>query len=154
MSYRTSCLVIAMLLAFVKVEAQETGSKQGHVDWHFSSVKQSGSAWKLLFTAVIDRGWHIYAQATPEGGPMPVSFRFTKEDGYRLSGEIKESGVLRKGYDNVFMTDVFWYEGTVIFSQVVKATSKGVVRGEIEYVVCSEEMCIPGSIQFSLDVGN
>lgn len=142
-----------MFFAFGNVEAQELTRKQDHVDWRFSSVEQSGSQWKLVFTAVIDRGWHLYSQNTPEGGPMPVTFKFSKDESYRLSGKVKESGLLKKGYDDVFMTDVLWYEETVIFSQVVKVGSRCTVKGEVDYSVCSEEMCIPGVVRFSLDVG-
>lgn len=136
------------------VQAQNHTNKKDHIDWHFSCVKQSGSEWKLVFTAVIDRGWHLYSQLSPDSGPMPVSFRFEDDGFYRLLGKVKEMGMLRKGYDDVLMTNVSWYEGTVIFSQIVRVRSKGVVMGEIGYAVCSGEMCIPGSIRFSLDVGN
>jgi thiol:disulfide interchange protein DsbD len=146
-----------LLLAFIHAEAQLPAGEKGeedHITWRFSSLKQSNSEWKLVITAVIDRGWHLYSKSTPAGGPMPVSFDFAKSNGYRLSGDVKETGDLRKSYDEVFMVDVWWYERNVVFTQKVKATDKGVVRGEISYSVCSDEVCIPGSVRFNLDVGN
>lgn len=149
MYYSALFKVAVLLLAFMDARGQEAD----HVDWHFSSLKQSGSEWKLVFTASLDRGWHLYSQSTEEGGPMPTSFVFEKSEGYKLSGKTKEMGDLRKAYDSTFMVDVAFYERSVSFIQVVKAKAKGVVRGEISYAVCSEEMCIPGSVRFSLNVG-
>jgi hypothetical protein len=127
--------------------------EDGHIQWRFSSIEQSGSEWKLLFTAVVDRGWHLYSQSIEEGGPMPTSIIFDKADGYKLVGKMSEHGDVRKSYDSTFMMDVAWYEGHVVFSQRVKARSKTNVTGEITYSVCSEEMCIPGEVRFSIEVG-
>lgn len=88
---------------------------------------------------------------------MPTSFQFAKADGYRLAGEVREAGTLKKSYDEVFMVNVLWYENSVVFTQAVKMVGKGSkskVMGEINYSVCSGEMCMPGSVRFSLDVGN
>lgn len=127
--------------------------EDGHIQWRFSSIEQSGSEWKLLFTAVVDRGWHLYSQSIEEGGPMPTSIVFEKSTNYKLVGEMSEHGVVKKSYDSTFMMEVAWYEGQVVFSQRVKARSKARVTGEIRYSVCSEEMCIPGEIRFSIEVG-
>jgi thiol:disulfide interchange protein DsbD len=127
--------------------------RDDHIEWRFSSVEQSGSDWKLQFTATIDRGWHLYSQSLEPGGPMPTEFAFERGDGYRLSGEVIETGDVKKSYDSTFMVDVAWYEKQVVFTQHVKAKSKGEVRGEIRYSVCSEEMCVPGAVKFKLVVG-
>jgi thiol:disulfide interchange protein DsbD len=153
MYYRFGCWLTILLCASLRAGAQPF-DEDDHISWHFSSLKQSGSEWKLVFTAVIDPGWHLYSQSTPEGGPMPVSFDFVKGKSYRLSGKVKETGNLRKDYNDVFMVDVWWYEGNVIFTQALKATGKGTVSGEIGYSVCSGEMCVPGSVRFDLDVWN
>jgi thiol:disulfide interchange protein DsbD len=144
-----------MVLAHGFAGAQATD--EDHIRWQFSSLKQSGSEWKLVFTAVIDRGWHLYSQSTPAGGPMPVRFVFAGPNGFRFLNKVQESGVLKTGYDEVFLVDVLWYEDNVVFTRTVKVTGregKYKVTGEIEYSVCSGEMCVPGSIRFSLDVGD
>ncbi|HMJ70509.1 MAG TPA: protein-disulfide reductase DsbD domain-containing protein [Cyclobacteriaceae bacterium] len=153
MYYRVGCWLAILLCASVHAGAQAF-DEEDHINWRFSSLKQSGSEWKLVFTAVIDPGWHLYSQSTPGNGPMPVSFEFIKGKGYRLSGEVKETGNLKKSYDDVFMVDVWWYEGQVVFTQALRAAAKGTVSGEIHYSVCSGEMCVPGSVRFDLDVSN
>jgi DsbC/DsbD-like thiol-disulfide interchange protein len=153
MYYRAACWLAIFLLASVHAYAQ-FDNERDHISWRFSSLRQSGSEWKLVFTAVIDPGWHLYSQSTPEGGPMPVSFDFAKGKGYRFTGSVKETGELKKGYDEVFMVNVLWYEGSVVFTQTVKASEKGVISGEIRYSVCSGEMCVPGDVRFKLEIGN
>lgn len=144
-----------MVSAFSYAGAQT--AEDNHISWRFSSLKQSGSEWKLLFTAVIDPGWHLYSQSTPAGGPMPVKFEFSRPYGCRLAGSVKEMGTVKKSYDEVFMVNVIWYEGTVVFTQGVRMIGRGnksKVTGEIAYSVCSGELCSPGSVRFSLDVGD
>jgi hypothetical protein len=144
----------AVWLLALLVSAGNAGVKENeHIRWHFSSLAQSGSEWKLLFAADVDRGWHLYSQFTPEGGPLPTSFEFDGE-GYKLLRRTIEAGDLKKAYDSTFMVNVKWYEGEVIFSQRVKVRSKTKVSGVIRYSVCSGEVCIPGAVRFSLDVGN
>jgi len=143
-----ACWLVILLLSFGK----DGSHGDSHIQWRFSSIEQSGSEWKLSFTAVVDRGWHLYSQSIEEGGPMPTSFQFNKGE-YKLSGKTNEAGDVKKYYDSTFMMNVLWYEGQVIFSQQVKAKAKALVTGEITYSVCSEETCIPGTVRFSLDVG-
>jgi DsbC/DsbD-like thiol-disulfide interchange protein len=128
--------------------------ENGHIQWHFSSIEQSGSEWKLLFTAAVDRGWHIYSQSTAEGGPMPTAIVFDRNASYKLIGKTLERGDVKKSYDSTFMMDVAWYEGDVVFSQRVKVKSRTKVTGEVSYSVCSEQTCIPGEVKFTIDVGH
>jgi thiol:disulfide interchange protein DsbD len=147
--------LLMMLVAFgpsdrVSIEVQ--APLDDHIEWHFSS-EQSGSEWKLLFTATIDRGWHLYSQSMEDGGPMPTEFTFVRGEGYRLLGKVMETGDVVKSYDSTFVMDVAWYEKQVLFTQRVKAKSKVDVEGEIKYSVCSKEVCVPGSVKFKLAVG-
>lgn len=127
--------------------------EDGHIQWRFSSIEQSGSEWKLLFTATVDRGWHLYSQSIEEGGPMPTLVRFDKVNNYKLVGKVRERGDVRSSYDSTFMMNVSWYEGQVVFSQRVRVRSKTKVTGEIAYSVCSDHTCIPGEVRFSIEVG-
>jgi hypothetical protein len=141
--------LLMIVLSFGSGKSHE----DGHIQWRFSSLEQSGSEWKLLFTAVVDRGWHLYSQSIEEGGPMPTSIVFDKSVTYKLVGKTMEHGDLKRSYDSTFMMEVAWYEGQVVFSQRVRARSKTKVEGEIIYSVCSDERCIPGEVRFKFDVG-
>ncbi|MEI9917324.1 MAG: protein-disulfide reductase DsbD domain-containing protein [Bacteroidota bacterium] len=128
--------------------------EDGHIRWRFSSIQKSGSEWKLLMTATVDRGWHVYSQSIEEGGPMPTSVVFDKDAGYKLVGKTIESGDVKKSYDSTFMMDVALYEDKVVFSQRVKVRSKMKITGQVSYSVCSEQTCVPGETRFSIGVGN
>ena len=118
-----------------------------HITWDFSAIHVSGNEWKVIGTAIIDSGWHLYSQSIGADGPMPTSFSVDKQ-GVRLNGKVKELGVAKKSYDSIFMMNVTWYERRVDFEQLVKATSGAEVLGEVIYSVCSEEECVPGSVHF------
>ena len=46
------------------------------VKWKIQ-LNDSGSAEKeIVFTATADKGWHLYDQDLPEGGPVSTSFTF------------------------------------------------------------------------------
>lgn len=147
MIYPSAWLLIA-LSAFNHVEAPG----DDHIRWHFSSLKQSKFEWKLVFTADIDRGWHLYSQKLEPDGPMPTTFAFEKDNRLKLLGDVKEDGESRAEYDSTFMVNVVWYERKVVFTQKVRVRSKVQVHGKIGYQVCSEERCIPGSVMFQFDL--
>jgi len=146
--------LLVSLLALFNVESPCPSGKfeDGHVRWNFSSVKRSKSEWDLLFTAKVDRGWHLYSQNLDEGGPMPTTFRFSKDESVKLLGKVKETGVAQTVYDSTFMMNVDWYENEVVFTQRVKVKADVRVTGEINYSVCSEERCIPGTVTFNIDI--
>jgi thiol:disulfide interchange protein DsbD len=126
--------------------------EDGHIRWKFSSVKTSRSESQLVFTATVDKGWHLYSQYLEEGGPMPTSFEFVKDEKYKLLGKVNEAGAAKTVFDSTFVMNVVWYEDEVMFTQRVKVKSNVKVAGEIDYSVCSEERCIPGTVRFSIDV--
>ncbi len=130
------------------VSAQE----RNHVDWKFNAVRVTDREWKLEFTAVIDKGWHLYSQKVKAGGPMPTTFVFDKPTGASLVGKVGERGSVRHEYDETFMMDVAWYENRVTFVQRVKAKQPATIQGEIQFSVCSKDMCVPGSAKFSIEV--
>lgn len=127
-------------------------AEDGHIRWNFSSVKDSKLEWTLVFTAKMDKGWHLYSQNLEEGGPMPTVFNFFKDGRFKLLGSVKEAGVAKTVYDSTFMMNVVWYESEVVFTQRVKVRSDVNVTGEINYSVCSDERCIPGTVRFSIEV--
>jgi DsbC/DsbD-like thiol-disulfide interchange protein len=149
MSFRNSLLFIVMLMVADLAVAQD----REHVRWKFSAIKEEGQVWKIVFTSTIDAGWHLYSQRIPKGGPMPTTIEFEKSNDVVLVGKPKELGSLRRGYDDTFMMNVSWFEDQVRFEQRARVKHAGVVQGEVIYSVCSKEMCVPGSVKFSIEVG-
>ncbi len=128
---------------------------QNPVKWEFTSKKIADKTYEVHFTARIDKGWHLYAQDTGEG-PVPTSFTFARNPIVNTDGKTKEIGSLLKEYDNNFGSVLKFYADKVEFVQVVKlkANAKTSVNGEVEFMVCNDEKCLPPrKISFSIKLG-
>lgn len=117
---------------------------QNPVKWDYTAKKIADKTYELRFTAKIDKGWHLYAQETGEG-PVPTSFSFARNPIVTTQGKPKEKGNLMKEFDNNFGSVLQFYADKVEFIQVVKlkANAKTSVNGEIEFMVCNDEKCLP-----------
>ena len=49
--------------------------------WSTKIEKKSENNYILTFNAVIENGWHMYSQFTPEGGPLPLEVIFKNQKG-------------------------------------------------------------------------
>ena len=115
------------------------------VDWTVTSKKLTANTWEVHLKANIGKGWHIYSQTTPDGGPLPTTITFTKNPLLALTGITKEEGKLEQRHEELFGVDVKQFSNSVDFVQVIKLkspvkTSASVV---IEYMVCNDKECLP-----------
>ena len=98
------------------------------VKWKIQ-LNDSGSAEKeIVFTATADKGWHLYDQDLPEGGPVSTSFTFETLKGAELIGKPTSSVKPTTVYDELFAMNLRWYPGTVSFTQKFKVTDPFFVR--------------------------
>jgi len=114
------------------------------VKWDFSVKKISKTESELVFTATMEKGWHLYSQFVPEGGPIPTSFKIDKGMGFFTVGNVTEPKpieVMDKNFDMV----VKYFSETAVFRQKVRvASDKPVeVKGIVEYMCCDDERCLP-----------
>ena len=127
------------------------------VKWKIK-LDDSGAAEKaILFTAYIDKGWHLYDQDLPSGGPVSTSFTFETLKGAELVGKPTSSVKATEVYDESFAMNLRWFPGTVTFTQKIKITdpAKFKVDGEVEFMVCNDETCLPPErISFAFDKKN
>ncbi|MFZ4612973.1 MAG: hypothetical protein ACOYNH_04755, partial [Bacteroidia bacterium] len=80
------------------------------VKWKFSSKKIANNQFELIFTANIDKGWHVYSQyLESDNGPVATSFTFEKNASYKLDGKTTESKS-KKEYDANFEMNVNYFE--------------------------------------------
>jgi len=117
---------------------------QNPVQWKFEA-KKKGAGYEIVMTATLEKPWHIYSQNTGKNGPVPTNITFKKNPLVTLSGKVIETGKLEKVYDKNFSTDVLFYSGKVVFTQIVKVKAgvKTNVSGTVEYMVCDDEQCLP-----------
>jgi thiol:disulfide interchange protein DsbD len=93
----------------------------------------------------VNSPWHTYSQFTPDGGPVPTSFNFSKNPLFKLDGKVKENGNLIKKHEDVFGVDVKYFNGKVDFVQrvTVKGNARTNVTGSVEFMVCNDHQCLP-----------
>lgn len=109
---------------------------------------------EIVFTATLEKGWHLYDMNLPEGGPVSTSFTFETLNGAELIGTPEPSVQPTTVYDEQFAMNLRWYPDKVSFTQKIKVTNpaKFKVEGEVEYMACNDETCLPPEREsFSFD---
>ena len=146
---KKSFLTVSLLLLFTAIHAQV----KNPVAWNFSAQQISKGQYEVRLSATLEKGWHIYSQTTPEGGPAPTQIQFTRNPLLQLSGEIRELGQLEQHHEPLFGVDVKQYSNKVEFVQVLqtKGRAKTNLSGKITYMLCNEQECLPPkTISFSI----
>lgn len=112
-----------------------------HVTWSYRVAGDNTATPSLEITAVIDPGFHLYAQDNPEGGGVPLSFNFSLE-GCATEGPVKANKAYTKAYDDILMVDEHYYTGTVKFTQKLKPTAANwTAKVEIGGQYCNDAGC-------------
>lgn len=146
-------LISSIMLALIALVAQ--AQILTPVKWKIKLDDKGGAPEKeIVFTATADKGWHLYDMNLPEGGPVSTSFTFETLNGAELIGQPVPSVKPTTVYDEQFAMNLLWYPGTVSFIQKLKVTdpAKFKVEGEVEFMACNDETCLPpDQIPFSFD---
>ena len=146
-------LISSIMLALIALVAQ--AQILTPVKWKIKQDDKGGAPEKeIVFTATADKGWHLYDMNLPEGGPVSTSFTFETLNGAELIGQPVPSVKPTTVYDEQFAMNLRWYPGTVSFIQKLKVTdpAKFKVEGEVEFMACNDETCLPpDQIPFSFD---
>lgn len=119
------------------------------VKWAFASKKINSTTYEIHLTAMIEGGWHVYSQSTPDGGPIATTIVFTKNPLAVLQGNVKEVGKLEQRFEPLFGVDVKQYSNKVNFVQTIKLKNsvKTSLNGTVEYMTCNDHECLPPAKQ-------
>lgn len=121
------------------------GKPDLHVKWSYSTKKLSDCEFDLIFTATIDKGWHLYSQIETPDGPLPTVFTFDKSSDYELVGKTTEPKPIEKP-EPVFGDNVVvkFFEDKAVFHQKIKVkTDKPIkITGIIDGMACNEGQCV------------
>lgn len=99
---------------------------------------------EIVFTAAIDKGWHVYSTDLGDGGPISATFNVEKKSGVELVGKLKPVGKEIATFDKLFEMKVRYFENTAKFVQKVKLTGGAyAIEGYLEYGACDDESCLP-----------
>ena len=148
--FRKRLLGVLLFLNSVSLLAQFTTPP---LQWSKELIRESDSIYSLEITAVIEDGWHLYSQFTPEGGSLPTELEF-KEAGvaYKLLGKTEESET-EMAYSDVFEVEERFFKKRAVFTQKIKPLKDVYAFEVIVYYQVCKEICIPGEeiIEFILN---
>jgi len=135
--------ITALLFLTIITVFSTFGQLVDPVKWSYR-VEQKGQEATLIFKATVDKGWHVYSQFIPDGGPIPTTFTFTPDNNYALVGKVTEP----KGeevFDSNFDMKLKYFENTAEFKQKIKLTSNKAfkIKGVVESMACNDRNCTP-----------
>ena len=103
---RKILFILLAFLAFVKGNTQILDP----VKWTTKIEKKSDTNYILTFNGVIENGWHLYSQFTPDEGPLPLEVNFENQKGnFTLVGKAKESKTTI-AFNDVFGVNETYFE--------------------------------------------
>ena len=99
---------------------------------------------EVVFTAAIDKGWHVYSTDLGDGGPISATFNVEKIFGAEVVGKLKPVGKEISTFDKLFEMKVRYFENMAQFVQKLKLMGGAYqIEGYLEYGACNDENCLP-----------
>lgn len=99
---------------------------------------------EVVFTAAIDKGWHVYSTDLGDGEPISATFNVEKIFGAEVVGKLKPVGKEISTFDKLFEMKVRYFENMAQFVQKLKLTGGAYqIEGYLEYGACNDENCLP-----------
>ncbi|MBL0744653.1 protein-disulfide reductase DsbD domain-containing protein [Chryseolinea lacunae] len=123
------------------------------VKWSYASKRINNTEAIVFIKATMEKGWHIYSQTVPDGGPEPTSFSFNTSNDYKLSGKTSEPEPITR-FVTAFKMKLSFFENSVVFQQRINQLGGSpTVKGKVAYMVCNDIQCLaPDEVEFSLPV--
>ena len=135
-------LISSLLLSFVVCVLQAQIKDPVKFKTEFNTLSDTEA--EIVFTAAIDKGWHVYSTELGDGGPISATFNVDKTSGIELLGKLKPVGKEVATFDKSFEMKVRYFENTAKFIQKVKLTGGAYeIEGYLEYGACDDESCLP-----------
>ena len=135
-------LISSLLLSFVVCVFQAQIKDPVKFKTEFNTLSDTEA--EIVFTAAIDKGWHVYSTELGDGGPISATFNVDKTSGIELLGKLKPVGKEVATFDKLFEMKVRYFENTAKFIQKVKLTGGAYeIEGYLEYGACDDESCLP-----------
>ncbi|MCF0202079.1 MAG: thioredoxin family protein, partial [Bacteroidaceae bacterium] len=105
-----------------------------------------GSDAEIIFSATIDKGWHVYSTDLGDAGPIEASFNIKTMEGVKTVGKLMAKGNEINHYDDMFGCNLRYFEGSVTFVQKIKFTEpEYTIDCFLEYGACDDKSCLPPS---------
>lgn len=115
--------------------------------------KSGENSYDIIFTATIERGWHLYDMGPYEGGPNATEFTFNLDDRAELVGGVEYKTEPIKTFDDIFEMNIGYFEKSALFVQKIKISGDSKVNATVEWMACNNNSCIPPSdMDFTFDL--
>lgn len=114
------------------------------VVWNVSYVEISSMEGEIVFTAAIEKKWHIYSQRPTDVGPIPTSFTVTPNSNFTLIGKVIENEA-HEEFVAAFDAKVFVFSHEAVFKQKVVRKNKHAfnINTSLEFMTCNDVQCLP-----------
>lgn len=140
MKHKSLIAFIALLLSFtISAQIYEP------VKWSQKINVTSTTTAELVFKATIEDGWHLYGLDIPADGPRATSINIEKLENAKKVGNLIVKSPLVSAFDPNFNMQLSWFVNEAVFVQKIAFTdaSQVKVNGNIEFMVCNDESCLP-----------
>ena len=132
-------LLLLTLFLFTAASAQEMPVK-----FTVQQKQVSPTEVDVVFTAKIDKGWHVYSTNIPDGGPTAATMHTDKAEGAQPMGALIKQGKEISEDDQIFGMRLSYFENAVTFIQKYKITAKTYnIKGYLEYGACKSPLPPP-----------
>src|SRR5687768_11639563 len=110
-----STIMLSLLLVLVCLVQAESP-----VTWQYPATKTGPGQFEVHLKAIIQEGWHVYAQDQPEDAiAVPTAIKFTGNPVLTLKGKPKEQGEKQHFKDSELGISAWQYANKVEFVQKV-----------------------------------
>ncbi len=137
---------LAISVAVLVLPLLSSAQIEEPIRWSQKIDMTSTTEGTMVFSATIDRGWHMYGLKLPDDGPRPTKFSFDKLEGVELVGDIMPSRAPHEQVDMIFHLKLSWWDADVNFIQKFKITSSDkayTITGKVNFQGCDDSRCIP-----------
>ncbi len=143
---KTSSVMRLLLFTLTLLLATTAGAQEMPVKFSVQQKQVSPTEVDVVFTAKIDKGWHVYSTNIPDGGPTAATMHTEKAEGAQPMGGLIKQGKEVSEDDQIFGMRLSYFENAVTFIQKYKITAKTYnIKGYLEFGACNDEMCMPPS---------
>lgn len=134
-------LTLSIITAVYATILTVAGFAADAVKWDIKLVGDGTDSPKVVATATIDPGFHLYSIDNPAGGSNPLVFYFDTK-GCETVGTPEADHPYTKEFDDTFEVDQHFYSNKVTFTQKLKPTAANYsVDVEIKGQACNDTGC-------------
>ena len=141
---------LALALATTPPLAAQSAAQRDVVTWtakvEAAAPIKAGGDFEVVLDAVIEPGWHMYAQTQESGGPQPLRFAIPATAAFRLNGNVIAPLPITAADANFNIDTQYHLETATFYAPVAVATDvagRTPLEFEITYQTCTDRFCLP-----------